>query len=74
MSSAFVKHDEEQQWLHEVKGTVSALQAYLTRENNGMRVYEKSSTFDTHLKKEIHSMSNGLKYAKDDEGKWYVAG
>jgi hypothetical protein len=74
MSSAFVKQDEEQQWLHEVKGTVGALQTYLTRENNGIRVFEKNITFDAHLKTEIHSMSNGLKYAKDNEGKWYVVG
>lgn len=74
MSSAFVRHDEEQQWLHEVKGTVGALQTYLTRENNGARVFEKDSFFDAALKKEIHAMSNGLRYAKDEEGRWYVVG
>ena len=72
MSSAFVKEDEEQHWLHEVKGTVGALQTYLTRENNGLRIYERNSYFDALLKKEVHIMSNGLKYAKDEEGRWYV--
>ncbi|MBV9986907.1 MAG: hypothetical protein JO301_04475 [Chitinophagaceae bacterium] len=72
MSSAFVKQDEEQQWLHEVKGTVGALQTYLTRENGGLRVFERNFYFDAGLKKEVHEMSNGLKYAKDGEGKWYV--
>jgi hypothetical protein len=72
MSSAFVKEDEEQHWLHEVKGTVSALQAYLTRENQGIRVFEKDTSFDQSLKKEVHVMSNGLRYTKDEEGRWYV--
>ncbi len=72
MSSAFVKEDSEQQWLHEVKGTVSALQAYLTRENQGIRVFEKEAFFDPLLKKEVHLMSSGLKYTKDEEGRWYV--
>jgi hypothetical protein len=74
MSSPFVKHDQEQQWLHEVKGTIGALQTYLTRENGGIPVFEKEVVFDPRLKKEVHTMSNGLKYAKDDEGKWYVVG
>ncbi len=72
MSSAFVKEEQEQQWLHEVTGTLSALQAYLTRENGGLRVFEKKTYFDKAIKKEIHVMSNGLSYTKDEEGKWYV--
>jgi hypothetical protein len=42
MSSAFVKESEEQ-WLHEVMPTLNALIYYLSRENNGVRVYERSS-------------------------------
>lgn len=72
MSSAFVKEEQEQQWLHEVNGTLSALQAYLTRENGGLRVFEKKTYFDKATKKEVHVMSNGLSYTKDEEGKWYV--
>lgn len=72
MSSAFVKESEEQQWLHEVEGTVAALKAYLTRENGGMRILEQNSFFDPTLQKDIHIMSNGLQYAKDAEETWYV--
>src|SRR5690349_6753492 len=71
MSSAFVKENEEQ-WLHEVAPTVNALVVYLTRENNGVRVYEQKVTIDPKSGKEVHWMSNGLSYAKDNEGKWYV--
>ena len=70
MSQAFVK-EEDDQWLHEIPGTVTALINYLTRENNGIRVYEKSK----HIKNgiEIHLMSNGLSYSKDANGKWQIS-
>jgi hypothetical protein len=69
MSQAFVKESDEQ-WLHEIQPTLNALIVYLTRENNGIRVYEKKAFVHDGL--EIHEMSNGLSYAKDKEGKWYV--
>jgi len=72
MSRAFVKEEGEQLWLHEVAGTISALQVYLTRENGGSRVTEVKAFFDPAAKKEVHVMSNGLSYTKDEEGKWYV--
>ncbi len=71
MSSAFVKESEEQ-WLHDIQPTLSALIVYLTRENNGIRVYEKKKFVDK-KGKEIYEMSNGLSYAKDESSKWYVA-
>jgi hypothetical protein len=71
MSQAFVKESEEQ-WLHDVPPTLNALINYLTRENNGIRVYEKK-TIPGPDGKEIHVMSNGLSYAIDRMGKWYVA-
>ncbi len=71
MSQAFVKESEEQ-WLHDVQPTVSALVVYLTRENNGIRVYEKRTYLHPREKREATEMSNGLEYAKDDNGKWYV--
>ena len=71
MSSAFVKENEEQ-WLHEVSPTINALIVYLTRENNGIRVYEQKMFHDQKIGKEVHGMSNGLSYAKDEDGKWYV--
>jgi hypothetical protein len=71
MSQAFVKESEEQ-WLHDVSPTLNALIVYLTRENNGIRVYEKKSFINPKDGKETHVMSNGLSYAKDNESKWYV--
>ncbi|MEO6454924.1 MAG: hypothetical protein ABIN97_12660 [Ginsengibacter sp.] len=71
MSQAFVKESEEQ-WLHEIQPTLHALIVYLTRENNGVRVYEQKNFIDPGSGKEIHVMSNGLSYAKDGESKWYV--
>ena len=71
MSQAFVKESDEQ-WLHEIDPTLNALIVYLTRENNGIRVYEKRSYLHEKDGLEIHEMSNGLSYAKDKEGHWYV--
>jgi hypothetical protein len=70
MSQAFVKEHDEQ-WLHEVQPTLTALQLYLTRENNGIRVYETRQRVDPNGR-EIHEMSNGLHYAKDQEGHWEI--
>ncbi len=73
MSQAFVKEQDEQ-WLHEVLPTLQALMFHLTRENNGMRVYERKSFLDAKLGKEVHVMSNGVSYSKDDKSKWYIVG
>jgi len=70
MSHAFVK-EEDDQWLHEIPGTVAALINYLTRENNGVRVYEKRKF--TKDGTEVYEMSNGLGYSKDANGKWQIA-
>lgn len=70
MSQAFVKQSDEQ-WLHEIQPTLNALIVYLTRENNGVRVYEKETRTDK-SGNEVHVMSNGLSYAKDADGKWYI--
>jgi len=70
MSQAFVRESDEQ-WLNEVPPSLNALILYLTRENNGIRVYE----IRNYVNKEgleIHQMSNGLLYAKDASDKWYV--
>jgi len=71
MSQAFVKENDEQ-WLHEVAPTLPALIVYLTRENNGIRVYEQKNYVDTATGREIHAMSNGMLYAKDKDGKWEI--
>jgi len=70
MSHAFVKEDDEQ-WLHDVAPTLNALINYLTRENNGIRVYEKGSDVNT-AGKTIHTMSNGFSYVIDKDGKWAI--
>ena len=69
MSQAFVRESDDQ-WLDEVAPTVPALIHFLTRENNGIRVYEKSKR--TENGREIHNMSNGLSYARDANGRWQV--
>ena len=71
MSQAFVREGDEQ-WLHEIGPGINALIVYLTRENNGIRVYEQKTYFDTKTNREVHVMSNGLSYAKDEKGVWYV--
>ena len=70
MSQAFVK-EEDGQWVHDVPPGLNALIMYLTRENNGIRVYEKKN-FLNGDGKEVHEMSNGLCYSKGKEGKWHV--
>jgi hypothetical protein len=62
--------EEDDQWLHEIPGTMTALINYLTRENNGIRVYEKSKQIKNG--REVFVMSNGLSYSKDKEGKWEI--
>ncbi len=70
MSSAFVKERDEQ-WLHDIPPTLNALIVYLTRENNGIRVYEKEQSLDPKTSKSIHLMSNGLSYSTRDD-KWII--
>lgn len=69
MSQAFVK-EEDDQWLHEIPGTLTALIHYLTKENNGIRIYEKNTLIKNGI--QVHEMSNGLQYSKDANGKWQI--
>ena len=71
MSQAFVR-EEDAQWLHDIGSGLNALVIYLSRENNGIRVYEKKTYHDPKLGKQVHEMSNGLNYALDEEGKWQI--
>ena len=71
MSQAFVKESEEQ-WLYEISPTMNALVVYLTRENNGIRVYEQKTFIDPANGRESFTMSNGLSYSHDEDGRWYV--
>jgi hypothetical protein len=69
MSHAFVRESDDQ-WLDDVSPTMPALMNFLTRENGGIRVYEKN--VQTKDGREVHIMSNGLSYAKDERGKWFI--
>jgi ketosteroid isomerase-like protein len=69
MSQAFVKESDEE-WLHDVQPTLTALIVYLTRQNNGIRVYEIRQSIHKKDGREMHEMSNGLVYTKDKDGKW----
>ncbi len=71
MSQAFVKESDEQ-WLHDIQPTLNALIVYLTRENNGIRVYEKRSFIDQQTGSEAVEMSNGMSYTKDSDGRWMI--
>jgi hypothetical protein len=59
-------------WLSDVAPTMSALLAFLSNENNGIRVVEERRRIDERGR-EVFYMSNGLAYVKDDEGRWSVA-
>jgi hypothetical protein len=69
MSQAFVREGDDQS-LDEVSPTLQALIVFLTRDNNGIRVYEKKTYVDSG--REIHVMSNGLSYAKGEHGRWVI--
>ena len=71
MSHAFVREGDDQ-WLHDVAPSLNALIVFLTRENNGIRVYEKKNFVNPTDQKEVHAMSNGLSYARDANNVWYV--
>jgi hypothetical protein len=71
MSQAFMREREEE-WLGNVDPNIQALERYLTRDNNGVRVFEVKKYMHPELKKEVWEMSNGLAYALDDNRRWYV--
>ena len=68
MSHAFVK-DEDGQLLSDITPTMGSLIQFLTRGNNGVRVYERKNYKDA-KGRTIHEMSDGLSYTKDDGGRW----
>jgi hypothetical protein len=70
MSQAFIRESDEQ-WLDEIRPTLSALIVFLTRENNGIDVYEKRNYIDE-SSREVHVMSNGSSYTKNVQGQWQM--
>jgi hypothetical protein len=71
MSQAFMRESDDQ-WLEDIGPSVTSLIVFLTRENNGHPVTERSIHRNSEGK-QIHVMSNGLSYAKDEFGKWHIA-
>ncbi|HMV11105.1 MAG TPA: hypothetical protein PK325_17315 [Cyclobacteriaceae bacterium] len=69
MSRAFIKEGDDQ-WLEDIAPTLHALVSFLTRENNGIRVYE-TGTHKADDGSEVVTMSNGLSYSKAS-GRWKV--
>ncbi len=70
MSRAFMKEGDDQ-WLSDIDPTMTALLIFLTRENNGIRVFEEKRIIAANGR-EVYQMSNGLSYSKDDDGRWCV--
>ena len=70
MSQAFVREADDQ-WLSDVGPSLRALVVFLTRENNGIEVYEKKN-YANASGVEIHVMSNGLSYFKDQKSTWQI--
>jgi hypothetical protein len=68
MSQAFMKEGDDQ-WLGDIPGTLAALILFLSRENNGVNVYEKEN-YVNEKGHRVHVMSNGASYSKDSEGHW----
>jgi hypothetical protein len=71
MSRAFIKEGDDQ-WLSDIAPTMNALVHYLTRQNNGVKVYLKRELFDKNGRSR-YEMSDGLTYVVDESGKWTVA-
>ena len=70
MSHAFMRENDDQS-LSDISPTMNSLILFLTRDNNGIGVYEKESFKDANGR-QVHRMSNGLSYAKNKEGRWHV--
>ena len=70
MSQAFIRESDDQ-WLSDIGPSMKALQTFLTRDNNGIDVYELKNFLDKDGR-EIHVMSNGASYHKGDDAKWQM--
>ena len=71
MSSAFVKEGESGQ-LKDVAPTIGALLFYLRVENDGTPIRDEKSYFDQKHGRDVYEMSDGLKYALNDQQQWYI--
>lgn len=71
MSRAFIREGDDQ-WLSDVPPSLPALISFLTKENNGIKIYETKNITDSNGR-EVYVMSNGLSYTKNKDGRWEVA-
>lgn len=70
MSSAFVREGDDQE-LSDISPSLSSLISFLTRENGGIRVYEKKRVNGPDGET-LHEMSNGLTYRINSRSKWEI--
>lgn len=71
MSSAFVKEGESGQ-LKDVAPDLGALLFFLRQENGGTVIRDEKSYFSEKYGRDVYEMSDGLIYALDDGGRWYI--
>jgi hypothetical protein len=69
MSQAFVREGDDQS-LEDIGPSINSLVVFLTRQNNGVRVYEKRNYVLG--ERHVYVMSDGLSYEKDAHGKWKI--
>ncbi len=72
MSRAFVK-ESEGEWLGDIAQDVAALERFLTREY-GEKIYLLRTTREAATNRDILEMSNGNRYALDEDGRWGTIG
>ena len=71
MSSAFVKEGEAGH-LKDVPPNLGALLFFLRVENNGTVIRDEKSYFSEKYGRDVYKMSDGLTYALDDSGHWFI--
>ncbi|HJP63878.1 MAG TPA: hypothetical protein VJ844_10565, partial [Mucilaginibacter sp.] len=57
---------------NEVAPELGALLFYLRRENGGVVIRETKNYFSEKYGRDVYEISDGLTYALNDEGKWYI--
>jgi hypothetical protein len=71
MSSAFIKEGESGQ-LKDVAANLGALLFFLRLENKGTVIRDERNYFSERYGRQVYEMSDGLIYALDDTGHWYI--
>lgn len=71
MSSAFVKESDPGQ-LKDVAPNLGALLFFLRVENNGAVIRDEKNYFSERYGRQVYEMSDGLIYALDDTGHWFI--